>query len=53
MQKPIVPTDLYRGVRDSHLLGLSGYSKEVRCPLSLFSFNDLSYAVHIHVPFAI
>ncbi|RZC50542.1 hypothetical protein C5167_018970 [Papaver somniferum] len=27
LTKPIVPTDLYRGVRDSQLLGLSGYSK--------------------------
>ncbi|KAH7852800.1 hypothetical protein Vadar_029328 [Vaccinium darrowii] len=27
-EKPIVPTDLYRAVRDSQLIGLSGYSKE-------------------------
>ena len=28
-QKPIVPADLYTAVRDSQLIGLSGYSKEV------------------------
>ncbi|GMP75887.1 hypothetical protein CsSME_00032815 [Camellia sinensis var. sinensis] len=29
LAKPIVPTDLYRAVRDSQLIGLSGYSREV------------------------
>lgn len=29
MQKPIIPSDLYRAVRDSQLIGMSGYSKEV------------------------
>ena len=29
IQKPIGPTELYRAVRDSQLIGLSGYSKEV------------------------
>ncbi|KAK9084588.1 hypothetical protein Sjap_024999 [Stephania japonica] len=28
LSKPIIPTDLYRAVRDSQLLGLSGFSKE-------------------------
>ncbi|XP_008363185.1 phosphatidylinositol/phosphatidylcholine transfer protein SFH9-like isoform X2 [Malus sylvestris] len=28
LAKPIVPTELYRGVRDSQLIGLSGYSRE-------------------------
>lgn len=28
-QKPIVPTELYRAVRDSQLIGMSGYSREV------------------------
>ncbi|GMP75884.1 hypothetical protein CsSME_00032815 [Camellia sinensis var. sinensis] len=28
LAKPIVPTDLYRAVRDSQLIGLSGYSRE-------------------------
>ncbi|MBA0596993.1 hypothetical protein Gorai_013792, partial [Gossypium raimondii] len=26
--KPIIPVDLYRAVRDSQLVGVSGYSKE-------------------------
>lgn len=29
LQKPIIPPELYRAVRDSQLVGLSGYSKEV------------------------
>ncbi|XP_058202481.1 SEC14 cytosolic factor-like isoform X3 [Rhododendron vialii] len=29
LAKPIVPTDLYRAIRDSQLVGLSGYSREV------------------------
>ncbi|XP_047949306.1 SEC14-like protein 5 [Salvia hispanica] len=29
LAKPIVPEELYRGIRDSQLVGLSGYSKEV------------------------
>ncbi|PNX79250.1 sec14-like protein 1-like, partial [Trifolium pratense] len=28
LSKPIIPQDLYRGVRDSQLIGLSGYSRE-------------------------
>ncbi|PKU63372.1 hypothetical protein MA16_Dca009982 [Dendrobium catenatum] len=28
LSKPIVPVDLYRAVRDSQLIGVSGYSKE-------------------------
>ncbi|XP_022877916.1 phosphatidylinositol/phosphatidylcholine transfer protein SFH3 isoform X2 [Olea europaea var. sylvestris] len=28
LAKPIVPTDFYRAIRDSQLIGLSGYSKE-------------------------
>ncbi|KAK9159886.1 hypothetical protein Syun_006227 [Stephania yunnanensis] len=28
LAKPIIPTDIYRAVRDSQLLGLSGFSKE-------------------------
>ncbi|XP_039030109.1 SEC14 cytosolic factor-like [Hibiscus syriacus] len=28
LSKPIIPADLYRAVRDSQLVGLSGYSKE-------------------------
>lgn len=29
LQKPIVPADLYRAVRDSQLVGMSGYTKQV------------------------
>ncbi|KAH7544542.1 hypothetical protein JRO89_XS15G0183000 [Xanthoceras sorbifolium] len=29
LEKPILPADLYRAVRDSQLVGLSGYSKEL------------------------
>lgn len=29
LQKPIVPAELYRAVRDSQLVGMSGYSREV------------------------
>lgn len=29
LQKPIIPADLYRAVRDSQLVGMSGYTKEV------------------------
>lgn len=28
-QKPIVPTELYRAIRDSQLIGMSGYTREV------------------------
>lgn len=34
VQKPIVPTELYRAVRDSQLIGMSGYSREV--PILIF-----------------
>ncbi|WJX93925.1 hypothetical protein P8452_75398 [Trifolium repens] len=37
LSKPIIPADLYRGVRDSQLIGLSGYSREgcLRCVCGL------------------
>jgi len=38
-QKPIIPTDLYRGIRDSQLIGLSGYSREVLFKHNLFSVH--------------
>lgn len=41
-QKPIVPAELYRAVRDSHLIGMSGYSKEVP-----FFFSFLSKSILI------
>ncbi|GER32832.1 Sec14p-like phosphatidylinositol transfer family protein [Striga asiatica] len=28
LAKPIIPTDVYRGIRDSQLLGMSGFSKQ-------------------------
>jgi len=28
LEKPIIPVDLYRSIRDTQLVGLSGYSKE-------------------------
>ncbi|CAN6177612.1 unnamed protein product, partial [Urochloa humidicola] len=33
LEKPIIPVDLYRSIRDTQLVGLSGYSKEVVKPL--------------------
>jgi len=36
LERPIVPVDLYRSIRDSQLVGLSGYTKEVQ----LFSSNN-------------
>lgn len=38
-QKPIIPPDLYRAVRDSQLIGLSGYSREVLTGHNLFSVH--------------
>lgn len=40
-QKPIIPADLYRTVRDSQLIGLSGFSKEV------LSTPNLHLYIHI------
>ncbi|XP_019183985.1 PREDICTED: phosphatidylinositol/phosphatidylcholine transfer protein SFH9-like isoform X1 [Ipomoea nil] len=36
LAKPIIPTDRYRDVRDSHLVGLSGYTRE---GLPVFAFG--------------
>ncbi|RAL52782.1 unnamed protein product [Cuscuta campestris] len=36
LAKPIIPADLYRDVRDSHLVGLSGYTRE---GLPVFAFG--------------
>lgn len=35
LQKPIIPVDIYRAVRDSQLIGLSGYSREVHTKVLL------------------
>ncbi|XP_024021491.1 SEC14-like protein 5, partial [Morus notabilis] len=48
LAKPIIPTDLYRAVRDSQLIGLSGYSREglpvfvMGCGLSTFDKASVS-----------
>ncbi|PON86301.1 CRAL-TRIO lipid binding domain containing protein [Trema orientale] len=53
--KPIIPTDLYRAVRDSQLVGLSGYSKEglpiiaVGVGLSTFDKASVNYYVQSHI----
>ncbi|KAK2640133.1 hypothetical protein Ddye_027928 [Dipteronia dyeriana] len=51
LAKPILPADLYRAVRDSHLVGLSGYSKEglpvVAIGAGLSTFDKAS--VHCYV----
>ncbi|CAH9112143.1 unnamed protein product [Cuscuta epithymum] len=40
LAKPIIPPDLYRDVRDSHLVGLSGYTREVHIlGLLVFAFG--------------
>ncbi|XAR65769.1 hypothetical protein NMG60_11010008 [Bertholletia excelsa] len=55
LAKPIVPTDLYRAVRDSQLIGLSGYSGEglpvfaVGVGLSTFDKASVHYYVQSHI----
>ncbi|XP_004295191.1 PREDICTED: SEC14 cytosolic factor-like [Fragaria vesca subsp. vesca] len=55
LAKPIIPTDLYRAVRDSQLLGLSGYSKEglpviaVGVGLSTYDKASVNYYVQSHI----
>ncbi|KAL6954514.1 hypothetical protein U1Q18_008727 [Sarracenia purpurea var. burkii] len=55
LAKPIVPTDLYRAVRDSQLVGLSGYSKEglpvfaIGVGLSTFDKASVHYYVQSHI----
>ncbi|KAK1317277.1 hypothetical protein QJS10_CPA05g02015 [Acorus calamus] len=53
--KPIVPTDLYRSVRDSQLIGLSGYTREglpviaIGVGLSTFDKASVNYYVQSHI----
>ncbi|KAI3754090.1 hypothetical protein L2E82_26225 [Cichorium intybus] len=53
--KPIVPADFYRGVRDSQLIGLSGYTKEGRpvfavgVGLSTYDKASIHYYVQSHI----
>lgn len=55
LAKPIVPTDLYRAVRDSQLIGLSGYSREglpvfaIGVGLSTFDKASVNYYVQSHI----
>uniref|UniRef100_A0A2N9GRA3 CRAL/TRIO N-terminal domain-containing protein n=1 Tax=Fagus sylvatica TaxID=28930 RepID=A0A2N9GRA3_FAGSY len=55
LAKPIVPADLYRSVRDSQLIGLSGYSKEglpvfaIGVGLSTFDKASVHYYVQSHI----
>ncbi|KAG6634769.1 hypothetical protein CIPAW_12G139400 [Carya illinoinensis] len=55
LAKPISPIDLYRAVRDSQLVGLSGYSKEglpviaVGVGLSTFDKASVHYYVQSHI----
>uniref|UniRef100_A0A1D1YUG2 SEC14 cytosolic factor n=1 Tax=Anthurium amnicola TaxID=1678845 RepID=A0A1D1YUG2_9ARAE len=55
LSKPIVPTDLYRAVRDSQRIGLSGYSKEglpvlaIGVGLSTYDKASVHYYVQSHL----
>lgn len=55
LAKPIVPTELYRSVRDSQLIGLSGYSREglpvfaIGVGLSTFDKASVHYYVQSHI----
>ncbi|XP_019426320.1 PREDICTED: SEC14 cytosolic factor-like [Lupinus angustifolius] len=55
LSKPIVPPDLYRSVRDSQLIGLSGYSREglpvfaIGVGLSTFDKASVHYYVQSHI----
>jgi hypothetical protein len=55
LAKPIVPTEFYRAVRDSQLIGMSGYSKEglpviaIGVGLSTFDKASIHYYVQSHI----
>ncbi|CAL9116761.1 phosphatidylinositol/phosphatidylcholine transfer protein SFH11-like [Musa acuminata AAA Group] len=55
LTKPIIPAELYRGVRDSQLIGLSGYSNEglpvfaIGVGLSSFDKASVNYYVQSHI----
>ncbi|KAK4439478.1 SEC14 cytosolic factor [Sesamum alatum] len=55
LAKPIVPVDLYRAIRDSQLIGLSGYTNEglpvfaVGVGLSTFDRASVHYYVQSHI----
>ncbi|ESQ39924.1 hypothetical protein EUTSA_v10000957mg [Eutrema salsugineum] len=55
LSKPIVPTELYRDVRDSQLIGMPGYTKEglpvfaIGVGLSTFDKASVHYYVQSHI----
>ncbi|KAK8301051.1 hypothetical protein V6Z12_D05G436100 [Gossypium hirsutum] len=55
LSKPIIPVDLYRAVRDSQLVGVSGYSKEghpviaIGIGLSTYDKASVNYYVQSHI----
>nr|XP_023881581.1 phosphatidylinositol/phosphatidylcholine transfer protein SFH2-like isoform X1 [Quercus suber] len=55
LSKPIIPIDLYRAVRDSHLQGFSGYTKQglpviaIGLGLSTFDKASVNYYVQSHI----
>ncbi|XVE50873.1 hypothetical protein DITRI_Ditri01bG0198700 [Diplodiscus trichospermus] len=55
LAKPIIPSDLYRAVRDSQLVGLSGYSKEglpviaIGVGFSTYDKASVNYYVQSHI----
>ncbi|CAL5048608.1 unnamed protein product [Urochloa decumbens] len=55
LEKPIIPEDLYRSIRDTQLVGLSGYSKEgipvfaVGVGLSTYDKASVNYYVQSHI----
>uniref|UniRef100_A0A0D9WRY7 CRAL-TRIO domain-containing protein n=1 Tax=Leersia perrieri TaxID=77586 RepID=A0A0D9WRY7_9ORYZ len=55
LETPIIPADLYRSIRDTHLVGLSGYSKEGRpvfaigVGLSTYDNTLAHYYVQSHI----
>ncbi|PSS06016.1 Phosphatidylinositol/phosphatidylcholine transfer protein [Actinidia chinensis var. chinensis] len=55
LAKPIIPMDLYRAIRDSQLMGMSGYTKEglpviaVGLGLSTFDKVSIHYYVQSHI----
>ncbi|XVE87617.1 hypothetical protein DITRI_Ditri19aG0002200 [Diplodiscus trichospermus] len=55
LARPIVPAELYRAVRDSHLIGMSGHSREglpvfaIGAGLSTFDKASVHYYVQSHI----
>ncbi|KAI3828365.1 hypothetical protein L1987_02465 [Smallanthus sonchifolius] len=55
LSKPIVPTEFYRSVRDSQLIGMSGYTKDGRpviavgVGLSTYDKASIHYYVQSHI----